>query len=109
MGHSSILVRSEIVTQLLNFIKLSSKPTPCVLLTLTNYGPASHNIKFLRSLAEEQDRRLVDAFPRDQHGNEPRSTPSTKLTSKPVIRSISRSARKRLCGSGSELDICSIS
>ncbi|CUW96889.1 nucleotidyltransferase and HEPN domain-containing protein [Rhizobium pusense] len=39
----------------------------CVLLTLTNYGPASHNIKFLRSLAEEQDLRLVDAFPRDQH------------------------------------------
>ncbi len=39
----------------------------CVLLTLTNYGPPSHNIKFLRSLAEEQDLRLVDAFPRDQH------------------------------------------
>ncbi|MBP2447350.1 nucleotidyltransferase and HEPN domain-containing protein [Rhizobium leguminosarum] len=39
----------------------------CVLLTLTNYGPPSHNIKFLRSLAEEQDRRLVEAFPREQH------------------------------------------
>lgn len=39
----------------------------CVLLTLTNYGPPSHNIKFLRSLAEEQDRRLAHAFPRDQH------------------------------------------
>jgi predicted nucleotidyltransferase/HEPN domain-containing protein len=39
----------------------------CVLLTLTNYGPPSHNIKFLRSLAEEQDRRLIEAFPRDQH------------------------------------------
>ncbi len=39
----------------------------CVLLTLTNYGPASHNIKFLRSLAEEQDLRLVEAFPRDHH------------------------------------------
>ncbi|SCX32063.1 putative nucleotidyltransferases [Agrobacterium sp. DSM 25558] len=39
----------------------------CVLLTKTNYGPASHNIKFLRSLAEEQDLRLVEAFPRDQH------------------------------------------
>lgn len=36
----------------------------CVLLTLTNYGPPSHNIKFLRSLAEDQDRRLADAFPR---------------------------------------------
>jgi predicted nucleotidyltransferase/HEPN domain-containing protein len=39
----------------------------CTLLTLTNYAPPSHNIKFLRSLAEEQDRRLSDAFPRDQH------------------------------------------
>ncbi|WP_284760067.1 nucleotidyltransferase and HEPN domain-containing protein [Agrobacterium sp. fls2-241-TYG-188a] len=39
----------------------------CVLLTLTNYGPASHNIKFLRSLAEEQDLRLIEAFPRDHH------------------------------------------
>ncbi|MBX5106001.1 HEPN domain-containing protein [Rhizobium lentis] len=39
----------------------------CVLLTLTNYSQPSHNIKFLRSLAEEQDRRLVEAFPRDQH------------------------------------------
>ncbi|MBX5056884.1 HEPN domain-containing protein [Rhizobium lentis] len=39
----------------------------CVLLTLTNYGPPSHNIKFLRSLAEEQVRRLAEAFPRDQH------------------------------------------
>lgn len=39
----------------------------CILLTLTNYGPPSHNLKFLRSLAEEQDRRLAEAFPRDQH------------------------------------------
>ena len=39
----------------------------CVLLTLGNYAPPSHNVKFLRSLAEEQDRRLAEAFPRDQH------------------------------------------
>lgn len=37
-----------------------------LLLTLTNYAPPSHNIKFLRSLAEEQDHRLAAAFPRDQ-------------------------------------------
>ncbi len=37
-----------------------------LLLTLTNYDPHSHNITFLRSLAEEQDLRLVDAWPRDQ-------------------------------------------
>ncbi len=38
-----------------------------VLLTLTNYSPASHNLKFLRGLAEGIDRELVDVWPRDQH------------------------------------------
>jgi len=38
----------------------------CLLLTLTNYSPPAHNIKFLRSLAEEQDRSLVKAWPREQ-------------------------------------------
>ncbi|APO68837.1 nucleotidyltransferase HEPN domain-containing protein [Rhizobium gallicum] len=37
------------------------------LLTLTNYSPPSHNLKFLRGLAEDQDLRLIDAWPRDQH------------------------------------------
>ncbi|HJS08223.1 MAG TPA: HEPN domain-containing protein, partial [Pirellulales bacterium] len=39
----------------------------CVLLTLTNYSPPSHNLKFLRGLAEDKDIRLIDAWPRDQH------------------------------------------
>ncbi|WP_423827897.1 HEPN domain-containing protein [Sinorhizobium americanum] len=39
----------------------------CLLLTLTNYSPPSHNLKFLRGIAEDRDRRLVDAWPRDQH------------------------------------------
>jgi len=39
----------------------------CYLLVRTLYFPRSHNIKFLRSLAEEQDLRLVEAFPRDHH------------------------------------------
>ncbi|WVT76277.1 nucleotidyltransferase and HEPN domain-containing protein (plasmid) [Sinorhizobium chiapasense] len=38
-----------------------------LLLTLTNYSPPSHNLKFLRGLAEDRDRRLVEAWPRDQH------------------------------------------
>ncbi|WP_193369327.1 nucleotidyltransferase and HEPN domain-containing protein [Pelagibius marinus] len=38
----------------------------CLLLTLTNYTPPAHNIKFLRSLAEDQDRSLVEAWPREQ-------------------------------------------
>ncbi|AFL50677.1 putative nucleotidyltransferase/HEPN domain-containing protein [Sinorhizobium fredii] len=39
----------------------------CLLLTLTDYSPPSHNLKFLRGLAEDHDRRLVEAWPRDQH------------------------------------------
>ncbi len=37
----------------------------CLLLTLTMYAPKSHNIKFLRSLAEGQRFDLIDAWPRD--------------------------------------------
>ncbi len=38
-----------------------------LLLTLTNYSPPSHNLKFLRGLTEDQDRRLIEAWPREQH------------------------------------------
>ena len=38
-----------------------------LLLVLTNYSPPSHNLKFLRMLAEDRDRRLIEAWPRDQH------------------------------------------
>jgi uncharacterized protein len=37
-----------------------------LLLTLTSYSPPSHNLNFLRTLAEERDRRIADAWPRDQ-------------------------------------------
>lgn len=37
----------------------------CYLLTTTFYFPRSHNIKFLRSLAEDREPRLVAAWPRD--------------------------------------------
>jgi HEPN domain-containing protein len=37
----------------------------CALLVLTLYFPRSHNIKFLRSLAEQADARLIEAWPRD--------------------------------------------
>jgi predicted nucleotidyltransferase/HEPN domain-containing protein len=36
----------------------------CFLLVRTLYFPRSHNIKFLRSLAEDNEPRLIDAFPR---------------------------------------------
>ena len=36
----------------------------CTLLVHTLYGPKTHNIKFLRTLAEDQDKRLIEAWPR---------------------------------------------
>ena len=41
----------------------------CILLVHTLYFPRSHNIKFLRSLAEEVDQSLVDAWPRHERGD----------------------------------------
>jgi uncharacterized protein len=37
----------------------------CFLLVRTFYFPRTHNLKFLRSLAEDKDRRLVEAWPRE--------------------------------------------
>jgi len=37
----------------------------CFLLAQTFHFPRSHNLKFLRSLAEDKDRRLVEAWPRE--------------------------------------------
>ncbi|NVD39774.1 HEPN domain-containing protein [Ensifer sp. HO-A22] len=37
-----------------------------LLLVLTNYSPASHNLNFLRGLAEEQNRELAEVWSRDQ-------------------------------------------
>ena len=36
----------------------------CFLLTRSQYVPRSHNLKFLRSLAEDKEPRLIDAWPR---------------------------------------------
>ncbi len=41
----------------------------CFLLVHTFYFPRSHNIKFLRSLAEDVDTRLVGAWPREQRAD----------------------------------------
>ena len=41
----------------------------CFLLVHTFYFPRSHNIKFLRSLAEDSDKRLKGAWPRDERAD----------------------------------------
>lgn len=38
----------------------------CYLLVQTLYFPRSHNIKFLRSLSEDEEPRLIEAWPRDR-------------------------------------------
>src|SRR5690606_33331710 len=38
----------------------------CFLLVSTLYFPRSHNIKFLRSLSEDNEPRLIEAWPRDR-------------------------------------------
>jgi predicted nucleotidyltransferase/HEPN domain-containing protein len=37
-----------------------------LLLTLTSYSPASHNLNHLRTLAEGRDQRLVESWPKDR-------------------------------------------
>lgn len=37
----------------------------CFLLVRTLYFPRSHNVKFLRSLSEDKDARLIAAWPRE--------------------------------------------
>lgn len=41
----------------------------CFLLVRTLYFPRSHNIKFLRSLAEQGEPRLISAWPREQRAD----------------------------------------
>lgn len=48
-----------------NFHQAAETAYACFLLTRTLYFPRSHNIKFLRSLAEDKDPRLVVAWPRE--------------------------------------------
>ena len=45
-------------------IKQQKRIYACFLLVQTLYFPRSHNIKFLRSLAEDSEPRLIAAWPR---------------------------------------------
>ena len=48
-----------------NFHQATETAYACFLLVRTLYFPRSHNIKFLRSLAEDKEPRLIDAWPRE--------------------------------------------
>ena len=62
----------------------------CVLLVLTLYSPASHNLTFLRSQSEDIAPRLIEAWPR--HTNPPDATLacSSALMSRRAIHSVIR-------------------
>lgn len=47
-----------------NLHQATERAYACFLLTSTFYFPRSHNIKFLRSLAEDKEQQLVEAWPR---------------------------------------------
>src|SRR3546814_17036250 len=47
-----------------NFHQAAERAYICFLLVRTLYFPRSHNIKFLRSLAEDIEARLISAWPR---------------------------------------------
>lgn len=47
-----------------NYHQAAETAYACYLLVWTLYFPRSHNIKFLRSLSEDKEHRLVDAWPR---------------------------------------------
>lgn len=52
-----------------NLHQATERAYACFLLVHTFYFPRSHNIKFLRSLAEDVEKRLVDAWPREQRAD----------------------------------------
>jgi uncharacterized protein len=47
-----------------NLHQATERAYACYLLTATFYFPRSHNIKFLRSLTEDKEPRLIEAWPR---------------------------------------------
>ncbi|QLC24892.1 HEPN domain-containing protein [Parasphingopyxis algicola] len=63
-GYADALQRGNLNKAAFDLHQAVERLYTTVLLTLTLYGPKTHNIKFLRSLAEEQDTRLIDAWPR---------------------------------------------
>jgi hypothetical protein len=60
-----VLLRQQAVPRrAYNLQQACERPYYCVLLVYTFYTPYSHNIKFLRQLAERISLRLVEAWPR---------------------------------------------
>jgi predicted nucleotidyltransferase/HEPN domain-containing protein len=68
--HAQKLARTSVENQVLRdaafmLHQATERLYICYLLVRSLYFPRSHNIKFLRSLAEDKDHRLVDSWPRE--------------------------------------------
>jgi hypothetical protein len=77
-----------------------------LLLVLTNYSPPSHKLTFLRALAEEQDRRLAEAWPRDQQRYRAWFNTLNEASSKRGTQSTTTLVRRHLAGSASAQQNC---
>lgn len=60
-----LLDRGNVKEAAFNLHQATERLYHCLLLTLTLYSPKSHRIKVLRSKAEDLDKRIIDAWPRD--------------------------------------------
>lgn len=65
MGAEFYLEKGKLKDAAFTMHQATERAYICFLLVRTLYSPRSHNIKFLRSLAEDSEPRLIDAWPRD--------------------------------------------
>jgi predicted nucleotidyltransferase/HEPN domain-containing protein len=63
-GAAFFVEQSELKDAAFLLHQATERAYDCFLLVRTFYFPRSHNIKFLRSLAEDNEPRLIDAWPR---------------------------------------------
>jgi uncharacterized protein len=63
-GAAYYVAQSELKDAAFTLHQATERAYDCFLLVRTHYFPRSHNIKFLRSLAEGNEPRLIDAWPR---------------------------------------------
>jgi len=62
--HIDTMKRGRLKITAFNLHQATEHLYQCILLSLTLYTPASHNIEHLRSLCEDRDPRLIDVWPR---------------------------------------------
>lgn len=64
MGAEFYVEKGELKDAAFTLHQAAERAYTCFLLVRSQYVPRSHNLKFLRSLAEDKESRLIDAWPR---------------------------------------------